>query len=786
MIEPSCTECPLGNTPQVLGLGTRTEGTKLFAVRDDRPFDLVIVAMAPADEEMRQEMPMVGPSGQYLRKTLRLLGVDSYYITNCLLCPIKPNHTDADIRKAQQCCRARLHGEVEERHPKLILSLGEMPLQEFCGRDYQVRENEGRLLLSDIGIPLVPVAHPAYYLRRPDDAFDFLESTRAGVRYLQNNYHQALEPIKIEVDAGNLKEVRHILLEHEHVAVDTETTGFNALGLKPDRILETGLSIDEKTAYIIPPEFLLNFKDIIETKKMIGWNLFFDARFLIAAGVHPNLYFDGMLAHYCLDERQHSHGLKKVARVYLGAGDWEANIKQYLKNPKEDSYEIIPTEVRRQYLAKDVCYTFQLWELLSKEIGDNWPFWHVLMPATRVFTDSMYHGVLIDPYKVVEIHKLLWDDINRDERELWKMTGRTFNPASPKEVSEILFDDLGIPENADPKFSRRSTNKDILEKWRDEYEFVDRLILHREMRHDVSQYIEGFAKRIDQNFRVHPTIRMFGAVTGRISSENPSIMNIKRNSRVKELFIAGPGKYLAEFDLKGAELRWYCLYANDEVLMHILNEGYDGDLGIDLTEEQRRDPHYIIGAIAYGPQRAVELRAAAKMTVFGRLYMRGLKSIERQYGRDTARRLVSVMDEIIPHHKHYVNTIKQQVRTQGYVESYFGRKRNFPLITNENRSKVDRQATNMPIQSASSDLNLLNLVHIWGMKEKWDVMPLFTVHDSILMEIPSPDVIPEIKKELEEHANSIAGGGRIKFIYDVKWGINWAGQKPEEVATLAT
>ena len=787
ILQPNCKDCPIGDCPQVPGLGTRAEGTKLFAVRDeDAQFDLVCVAMAPASEEMQRKMPMVGPSGQFLRKTLNNLNIDKYYITNCLLCPIPVWATDADIKLAQKCCSQRFESEILSHKPKLILAMGDMPFHQLCDVDYPITENQGRLFLTHLNVPLVPVAHPAFYLRRPDDAYDFIECTRAGVRYLNNNYHQVGEVTREIVTEENVDRVLEELWKFDVLTLDCETSGFYALALKPNVLLEVGISGNNKHCYIVPvtdtteysysnpklksyPDLLSKFKELLETKPIDGWNIFFDWRFIRAYGIKMNVHFDGMLAHYCLDERQYSHGLKKVARVYGGAEDWEGNIKTYLKNTKEDSYALIPTDKRWEYLAKDVCYTNEMNTLLSEEIGNHWVFHNILMPATQVFSETTFRGVPIDPYKLVEMKNLLWDDIQRDERELWDMAGRVFNPMSPPEVARIIYDDLKVPIN--PKYGR-STNKKIFEQLEGQYELIDRIIEHRSMNHDLSNYVEGFARRIDKNFRVHPTIRMFGAVTGRISSEDPSIMNIKRDSRIKEIFIADKDMLFAEFDLAGAELRWYVIYSQDEVLRDILENGYQGDFGFPLTDDQRRDPHYMIGCIAYGPDKADELRAPAKMTVFGRLYLRSLQSIEREHGREVAQKLVTTMDQLIPNQPKYTNGIKQQIRNQGYVESYFGRQRRYPLITAENRKSVDREAVNMPIQSASSDLNLLNLIYLYKNKDRWGIEPMFTVHDSITVMVPNKEVCWEIKKEMEENAYKIVKE-QIHFRYDCKVGPSW-------------
>lgn len=784
--KPNCAECPISNCPQVPGLGTRTEGTKLLKY-DAKQFDLVCVGMYPGQDEIRSRMPLTGASGQFARKTLKQLDVETYYVTNVLLCPVPLWAKEEQIARAVECCSERLSSEVAELKPKLILAMGDLPFHQLCENNLSITEHAGRLFMSKLGVPLVPVPNAAYYLRRYEDAYDFIESTRAGIRYLQNNYHQVGEVSYVLVTKQNVDSVVEELEKHDVLAVDAETSGFYAQGVNPDHILEIGISYDEKTCYIVPvtdsrayptegaaslhpdASLLLRFKALLETKRIKTWNGFFDARFIKVFGTTINHWFDGMLAHYCLDERSGSHGLKKVARTYLGAGDWEADIKKYLKNPKNDSYANIPPEVRWEYLAKDVCYTFELCDLLHQEIGDNWPFWNVLMPATRVFTETTFNGLLINPDKVVEVLAALQENLKKDEEILWKLANKPFNPRSATQCIPIIFDQFGVP--AHPKFGR-STNKKVMEEYRESYPIVDKIISYRESAHDISNYIEGFVYRIDKEFKVHPSIKLFGTVTGRISSSDPSIMNIKNKSRVCEIVSALPGRYIAVFDAKGMELRCYYLYSADEVLKDILVNGYQGDLGFPLTNKQRKDPHYMIGAIAFGQERADELRIVAKTIVFGRMYLRGLKSIEDTYGRATALKLVDTMAQIIPKQPKYVKARKEEVRTKGYVESYFHRLRRFPIITNENRAEVERMCCNMPIQSAGSDLNMLNFIHLWSIKDRWDIMPMFTIHDSIVVDIPSPKVVPEIQAELERHAFEIVEG-KMPFPYDSKFGKSW-------------
>lgn len=778
-----CEGCPLGDRPKVLGQGCTTDGNKLF-VCDDEQFDVVVVGEAPASEELARGMPMVGPSGKFSRSKLQQLGILKYWMTNIFKCPLSSEDKHLVDEALEHCGEATLQ-EVLSKKPKLVIAFGNIPLHFLSDVDYGIKEIEGRVFPSKVGA-LLPIAHPAFYLRRPDQAFDFIESLRAGVSYLSGNYRQASNVDLTLVTEDNMQEVLEILQESEYIAMDSETSGFFAYGTKPDYMLEMGLSISSSHSYIVPRDLVPHFKDLLETKKGLYWAARFDASFLKPHGITANVYFDGMLAHYCLDERATSHGLKKVARVYLGSEDWEKDINQYLPNKKNSSYELIPEDVRHVYLSKDSARTYQLWEVLEEEMKDNWVFWNIMMPGTSMFIDIEERGIKINPDKIVEMYNYLLGELDRLGEELHQMAGRSFNPSSPLQTSEIIYDEMGIPVN--PKYGR-STNKHLLEEYREDYPFIDKLIEYREAVHDIGNYVKGFVSRMDNDFRVHPAIKMFGTVTGRLASENPAVHNIKSSSRVKELFLPEPGQLIAEFDFSGVEIRWYYMYTEDAMVKHILEEGFDEDFGFNLTEKERKDPHFVIGLVAYKDfQKATDRRVVTKSMVFGRMYGRGRKSFIE--GGQRSRRgvtetgmilsevdfLLSVIDNMLPDLKSYARARANEAKNQGYVESYFGRKRRFPLITSENRGEVERQARNMPIQSAASDLNLLCMLHLWDKREEYNIYPMFSVHDSIIVSIPDESLLPVLKKEIEDKAFELVEG-KIQFPVDAKCGPSWGETK---------
>lgn len=780
----NCDACPFNGQQKVPSEGTRytlgtvrrpilKEGKKVYIDKEIKvydtqgQYDVVCVGMAPAREECQKGRPFIGVSGQILRQTLANLDIEDFYLCNIFPCPISD---DKFTEEALVACgsRERVVQEILERQPKLVIALGDLPLRILCPDiEYSITEVEGRVIPSKVG-PLLPIVHPAYYWRHPQDFFDFIECARSGVRWINGNYTQCGEPTYEVVDSKNLERVLRDIDKRDWIAVDTETTGFAAYGWEPDHLLEMGISVDEKHAYIVPAKMIKEFKGILEKKKGIYWNGQFDAGFLKQIGISPRVEYDGMLAHYSLDERPYSHGLKKVARTYLGADNWERNLETWIprKNKKSVSYEAIPQEVRYEYLAKDVTRTFQLKEAMegyiNKELFEN-----LLMPASRMFIEIEYRGMRIDPVLMMQMDEILQEDLDRIDKEANELTGRWLNLKSPKEMGEYLYNTLSLPES---KLQGRTTSKAHMEQFRKDYPIIDKMILYREIAKMKGTYIEGFAKYTDRNYRIHPSIKIFGSETGRLSSEHPSIMNIKSNSRLKEMFLPNEGRILIHSDIKGNELRWCGIIAENEAILEILRQGRDPHFEVAIVaskgdEPTARDKHY---------------RTAVKAGVFGKIYGRGKDSMAQQFGWENVDAIWDAIEAVAPGLDKYYKAIAKQIKERGYLKSFFGRKRRFGLVTPDIARHVLREGVNFGPQSAGSDTMLYNMLHLWEIKDRWDIWPFWPVHDSITMDAPNSKAIPEIKKEMEDFTNNLVGG-ICPFIWEFEWGYNWAlGGKEEE------
>lgn len=771
-----CDICPYNDRAQaVFGEGSRRKeerkevvdpsGIKLVWKEtkwdNSGSYDVVVVGISPGKEEMYQGRPFVGASGQVLRRTLEQLGILEYYLTNVFLCEAEVSSVSKAIEVAEQTGELeRLLNEIRARNPRLIIALGDVPLHALVEgqlSEYTVKELEGRVVPGKVG-PTLAIAHPAYYLRRdPIEFLDFVECMRAGVRYLSGVYTQAYEPSMVEVTFDNYTDVLNELDKYTEIAVDLETTGYYAYGWNPDKVLEMGLAVSPDKAYIVPAELIPEFKKLLEEKDGIYWNAQFDCAFLKHFGINAKASFDGMLAHYTLDERPHSHGLKRVAQIYLGCEDWERDIDKYFVKGtrKSASYEVIPRDIRHIYLAKDVTRTLHLKQVLEHDVNKK-VFYEILMPACRMFIEIEERGIRINPEKLLKMQPVLERELEALEQELVSLAGEWFNPASPSQTLNIL-QKLGIPAN--------STRKEHLQEFIGE-PIVDKLLEYRDIAKTKGTYIEGFARFVDRNFRIHPRVDLAGTVTGRLASRDPSIMNIKEDSKLKEIFLPEVGQVLAYGDLKGNELRWYCIVSGDEELASLLRRG--------------ADPHVTVANLAYGEQNVKNnprLKWLAKRVVFGRLYGRGMDSIKEQVG-GSFDDVVAAIDKLFPNIRNYHSQIREELK-KGYLTSYFGRVRRFPLVTRDNFHKVLREAINFPIQSAGSDLMLLCMLHLWEIKDDWGIWPFWPIHDSITSNVPDPSYVPRLKKELEEYATSLVNG-KIPFIWAFDWGYDWSLQKERQ------
>src|SRR3989304_960993 len=759
-----CEECPLKGSPKVLGEGTSTT----------TQYNIVLVGIKPATAEVREKRVLIGWSGTLLRKTLAKMGVTDFYLTNALLCPTPEALSSSDETKAIKCCQDRLLEEVRSKGAKLVVAMGNTPLESLTGVAYKIRSVQGRVL-PGLVVPVLPVINPASLAHRSDEFYDFVDGLRSAPRYLSGSYQQASIPSRTIVDADNIDEVLRRLNQYELLAVDLETTGrgFFPYGRNPDKIRCVCIAPNEREAYIFPgesspyyephPNFTQDsrLKDLLHRKKCIYQNGAFDIGFLKQAGYDVEIFFDTFLGHYCLDERQYSHGLKTLAQKYLGAPNWEEDLKQYLPN-KASSYDLIPDEALYEYAAYDVVYTYQLSEgvVLRSRVENTFPYKEILNPCVNMFSKIRHRGLPIDVSLLMEMDEILESEMSEELEELEKLAGYTLNPFSPTEVAELLYDTLGYQQIHG---YGRSTAAKVLKMFGSP--LCDKIMEIREFGKLKSTYVLGLAGFVDRDFRIHPFTKLHGTVTGRISATDPSIMNVHKKGGVRRLYLPEAGARLLEADNKQMEVRCIAIEAKDPYLKELIYKSDSGD---------GPDPHSLVNEELNRRTGKEWDRDKAKAGGLGRAYGRGMKDFLDSYGMSLpdTRALVAIIDSFFPGLKAYNDRVKDEVHKTGILTSYFGRKRRFGLVLDENKHDCYRQGANFYIQSMASDINLLCMLHLWRTKDKLGIYPLFPVHDSIVMDIPSVEIATEVEREMEEYAKELVNG-EMQFKVECAVGKSW-------------
>ena len=381
-----------------------------------------------------------------------------------------------------------------------------------------------------------------------------------------------------------------------------------------------------------------------------------------------------------------------------------------------------------------------------------------------------HRGVRIDASLLDVMSKELGDEYTTLEQEIYQAAGSEFNIGSPAQLSEVLFTKLQLPTTGIKKGKTGySTDQKTLDKLRGQHPIVELIERTRELAKLKNTYVDTLPKLADQHDRIHTTFTQDVAATGRLSSNHPNLQNIPVRTeigrRIREAFIPSDGNVFVSADYSQFELRLAAVLAGDQPMIDDFNSGIDihaktaSDVyGIPLdqvTKDQRRDAKVINFGVLYG-MSPHGLAAATGMT------FTAAKQFIDQY--------FTVRAPI----RQYIDTTLQQARTDGYVETFYGRRRPTPDIHSSNfivRQSAERAAANMPIQDTEADLMKRAMLAVEErLAGKAD--QLLQIHDSILVEC-APEDVNEVSEILKTTMESIAPELAIKLDVDVSTGKNW-------------
>ncbi len=431
-------------------------------------------------------------------------------------------------------------------------------------------------------------------------------------------------------------------------------------------------------------------------------------------------------------------------------------------------------------------------EKIEKALKDN-GLWYVYanieLPLVPIIEQMSKTGVLIDlPYL-----KKLSDEYHKElsalEKSIYRHAGREFNINSPKQLGEVLFDEMKLVSTDGKKLKKtaggaRSTRESELEKLRDVHPIVGDIFKHRELQKLLSTYIDTIPTLVGEDERLHAEFNQMGAVTGRFSSTNPNLQNIpiktELGKNIRNAFIAPKGAVLMSFDYSQIELRLAALLSQDEYLTAIFNQG--------------KDVHAAVASKVFGvTEKEVthEMRRRAKVINFGILYGMGVTALKENLGTDRAEAQAFYDNYFIqfPKIRGYLDGVIEAAKEKGFTETLFGRRRQFPGLKSKIpfiKAMAERMSINAPIQGTGADIVKIGMCQAEEALKKDDLLKhirlILQVHDELIFEVDKgyeEQANAIIKKAMEETIPESFLGGRVLVPIEVvaHTGGNWGELK---------
>lgn len=379
------------------------------------------------------------------------------------------------------------------------------------------------------------------------------------------------------------------------------------------------------------------------------------------------------------------------------------------------------------------------------------------IPIIPIIKKMKNTGIKIDINYLNKISKEYHNELNKLEKEIWVYAGREFNINSPKQLGEILFDEIKIGE-VDGKSlgikmkktsgGARSTRESELEKLRKLHPIIDKILEHRELQKLLSNYLDIIPNLVGLDGRLHANFLQYGTTTGRFSSNNPNLQNIptktEKGKKIRNAFVAEEGYVLASFDYSQIELRVAALMSQDSFFIKTFKEG--------------NDIHSAVAIKVFGvPEEdvTVDMRRKAKVINFGILYGMGVTALSQNLNtnRKEAQIFYDNYFKQFPTIADYLESIKIFARKNGYTKTLFGRKRYFPAINSPlpfMRAMAERMAVNAPIQgTATADIIKISMRKTEENLEKEGIINsariVLQVHDELVYEIKKESLDKAVK-----------------------------------------
>ena len=454
--------------------------------------------------------------------------------------------------------------------------------------------------------------------------------------------------------------------------------------------------------------------------------------------------FDTALAAYLLEATESDYTPERISIRYLGA-EWKGAEALYRLYPVLDA---------------------QLKELKMDEL-----YYKAELPLCRVLADMEQQGFFVDRRALYEFGESLNEGIAQLQSSIWQHAGHEFNINSPKQLGDVLFEELMLPSGKKTK-TGWSTNADVLEKLRGKHPIIDEILEFRMLTKLKSTYADGLLKVIGEDGRIHTNFQMTVTATGRLSSTEPNLQNIpirkKLGAQIRNMFVASPGMVLVDADYSQIELRLLAHISDDKVMQNAFLSG--------------EDFHTVTASNVFGvPVDDVTpvLRSRAKAVNFGIVYGISAFSLAQDIGvyQNEAKAYMDAYLEKYSGVREYMKNVVEQAKKDGYVDTLYNRRRMLPELKSSNynmRSFGERVALNMPVQGTAADIIKLAMVNVYEKLREQELKAklILQVHDELIAECPENEAerVREILVSEMENAVKL----KVPLTVEAHIGHSWA------------
>jgi DNA polymerase-1 len=600
----------------------------------------------------------------------------------------------------------------------------------------------------------------------------------------EHNYQLIDTPEKFEEFFEELK-------KQKSFAVDTETTS-----IVPMRADLVGISFSwqAKTGFYIPVRAPMGAKRLplvmVREKlapifadkaiKKIGQNIKYDMLVLRNAGLPlAGVYFDTMVASYCLDPLRNSHSLDNMALDFLSY--LSIPISSLIgKGKNQLTFDMVDTAAACEYSVEDSDLTWRLYQYFKAQL-ERRPqiqplFYDVEMPLLTVLAEMEYNGVSLDTEILSDMSEDITASINRLVDEIYQTAGVSFNIDSPKQLAEVLFGRLGLKSVRSGK-TGQSTDAGVLDELAEEHPIINLILEYRTLSKLKNTYVDKLGYLVNRRTgRVHASFNQTITATGRLSSSDPNLQNIPirtpLGAKIRSAFIPkNKTDCILSADYSQIELRLLAQFSGDKAL----REAFAADMDIH---------RFVASQIFNVPVEKVtsEMRSRCKAVNFGIIYGQGALGLAHGTGLTLADAKKFIEDYFARYSsiRQFMDGVVEQATKNGYVETILHRRRKILNLESGNpgkRAQARRLAVNTVIQGSAADLIKVAMVNIQRKieSENLPVKMILQVHDELVFELPTAEAERHSKWIAEEMTGAIKLDVPLKV--DITYGPSWLAEK---------